>query len=63
MIFPTNCHDTCPIEDEKKSVIMEEIPIVISSQKVTKGRLISECIFEILSFPTKTTKRCNKFLP
>ena len=41
-------------EDEKKDIIMEEIPTVISSQKPvdeSKGQLISECLFDVLKFP------------
>ena len=43
-------------EDEKKDIIMEEIPIVISSKKPvdkSKGQLISECLFDILNFQKK----------
>ena len=28
-----------------------------------KGQLISECLFEVLNFPKKTTKKFDKFLP
>ena len=29
----------------------------------TKGQLISECPFDVLNFPKKTTKKFDKFLP
>ena len=51
-------------EDEKKDIIMKEIPTVISSQKPvdkSKGRLISECLFDILNFPNKQRKDLTNF--
>jgi hypothetical protein len=60
---------------EKKSLINEEIPLLLDEnnqnmeennsiiEENTKGQLISECLFGVIDFPKKTTKNLTNFCP
>ena len=42
--------------------ISKELNVIDPNLDPHKGQLISECLFDILNFPKKTTKKFDKFL-